>query len=44
MDAFAPKIHKQVFVKKRMPKGKEITLAVSDFTTLKNWLKTLNIK
>ncbi len=44
MDAFAPKIHKQVIVKKRMPKGNKITLAESDYTTLKNWLKTINIK
>lgn len=44
MDFFAAKIHKQVFVKKRMPKGKEITLTNSDYTTLKNWLKTLYIK
>ena len=44
MDAFAEKIHKQVFVKKRMPKGKKITLTESDYTTLKNWLKSLNIK
>jgi len=44
MDIFAAKIHKQVFVKKRMPKGKKIKLTNSDITTLKNWLKTLNIK
>lgn len=44
MDLFAPKIHKQVFIKKRMPRGKKIILNNSDYTTLKTWLKTLNIK
>lgn len=44
MDVFASKIHRQVFVKKRMPKGKKITLSNSDTTTLKNWLATLNLK
>ena len=44
IDVFAPKIHTQVIVKKRMPKGKKITLTDSDITTLKNWLKALNIK
>ena len=44
MNLFAYDIHSQVFVKKRMPKGKKIELTNAEFITLKNWLKTLNIK
>ena len=44
MDLFGSKIQRQVFEKKRMPKGKKITLTGSEIVTLKNWLKTLNIE
>lgn len=44
MDVYGSKIHTQVFVKKRMPKGKKITLSDSDITSLENWLATLNLK
>lgn len=40
VDALAPKIYKQVFVKRRMPRGNEIKLTVSEEATLLNWLKT----
>ena len=43
MSELAPKIHKQVFVKKRMPKGNEIRLTSEEFDTLKNWLLTEKI-
>ena len=43
MNSFAPKIHKQVFVKKRMPKGKNNNLSKEELLILKNWLdETLN--
>ena len=38
MNGFAGKINRQVFVWKRMPKGKEISLSESEKRTLKNWL------
>lgn len=38
MNDFARKINRQVFVWKRMPKGKEISLSQKEKTTLKNWL------
>ena len=44
MKARAKRIHKQVFVKKRMPKGNEIQLTKMEYQTLKNWLITLNIQ
>lgn len=43
MDLLGSEIHTQVFVKRRMPKGKKITLTDADTTILKNWLETLNI-
>jgi len=39
----APKIHYQVFVARRMPKGNKISLTTEEYTTLKNWLNTQNI-
>ena len=44
MNLLAPKIHKQVFIKRRMPKGKEIRLTQGEYDLLENWLLTLNIK
>lgn len=38
MDKLAPKIYRQVFVWKRMPKGKDNVLSEQDSKTLKNWL------
>lgn len=43
MAKHAPKIHKQVFVKQRMPKG-DIKLTTTEYTVLKQWLSTKNIK
>ncbi len=39
----ASKIHKQVFVKQRMPKG-DIKLTTAEYSTLKEWLSTQTIK
>ena len=39
----APKIHHQVFVLKRMPKGNAKPLTAEESNILKTWLFTLNI-
>ncbi|MEZ5018283.1 MAG: hypothetical protein R2800_14585 [Flavipsychrobacter sp.] len=44
MNTLAPKINRQVFIKKRMPKGKDITLTQQEYAILKTWLFTQNIK
>ena len=42
MDSLASNIHKQVFVKKKMPKGKKVKLTEEESRLLKDWLgKTL---
>jgi len=38
----APKIYRQVFVWKRMPKGNRITLTDEEKRTLNNWIKSIN--
>ena len=38
MDSLAPEIWKQVFVKKKMPKGRKIELTEVELKTLRNWL------
>ncbi len=43
MDRHAPKIYKQVFVKRRMPKGDKVKLTEAEYQTLENWLKSKNI-
>lgn len=40
VDGLAPKIYKQVFVKRRMPRGNEIKLTAAEEATLLSWLKT----
>ena len=40
MERHAPKIYEQVFVKRRMPKGNEITLTEEEYGILKQWLFT----
>ncbi|MFK7772576.1 MAG: hypothetical protein AB8F94_10565 [Saprospiraceae bacterium] len=40
MDRHAKKIHKQVFVYRRMPKGDSIKLTDEEYKTLKNWLQS----
>ena len=44
MDSLAKEINKQVFVKKKMPKGNKIALSVEDIETLKLWLRNLSKK
>lgn len=43
MDALALTIYDQVFIKKRMPKGRKIKLTEPEFDALKKWLNTINI-
>jgi uncharacterized membrane protein len=43
MEERAPKIHKQVFVKKRMPKGKNNILTVEESRSLRKWLISQSI-
>lgn len=40
VDGLASKIYKQVFVKRRMPRGNEIKLTAAEEATLLSWLKT----
>lgn len=40
MDKRAKRIYKQVFVKKRMPKGDEVKLTKEEYNILETWLKT----
>lgn len=44
MEKHAPKIYKQVFVYRRMPKGNDIQLTEEEYQTLRNWLNTQNLK
>jgi len=39
MDTFASSIHKQVFVKKKMPKGPGNELSIDESAALKKWLE-----
>jgi hypothetical protein len=41
MNEFAPLIYAQVFVKKKMPKGKDYPLSIADKTALTIWLESL---
>ena len=43
MDALAPKIYTQVFIKKRMPKGNKIILTNQESIAIKQWLDSINI-
>ena len=38
MEDLAPKIYKQVIVKKRMPRGKDNQLTAEEYTQLEKWL------
>jgi uncharacterized membrane protein len=40
METLAPKIYKQVFVKRRMPKGRDIKLTPEEEQLLRQWLET----
>lgn len=39
METLAPKIYKQVFVKRRMPKGRDIKLTPEEEQLLREWLE-----
>jgi uncharacterized membrane protein len=39
MESLAPRIYKQVFVKRRMPKGRTIRLTGEEEQQLKSWLE-----
>ena len=43
MDKNAPRIHQQVFIKRRMPKGDKIKLSDQEYQTLNQWLISINI-
>ena len=38
MDSLAPEIYKQVFIKKKMPKGRKNILSVQESESLQKWL------
>ncbi len=38
MDSLAPLIQQQVFIKKKMPKGRKIKLTDAEYQSLKDWL------
>lgn len=44
MNRRASRIYKQVFIKRRMPKGDKIKLTPQEYNILRDWLKTQNIK
>jgi uncharacterized membrane protein len=39
MEGLAPKIYKQVFVKRRMPRGRNIRLTTAESQALKTWVE-----
>lgn len=41
MNGFATQINTQVFIKKRMPKGKDIKLTQKEYQQLSNWINSL---
>lgn len=41
MDELAPAVYKQVFVKKRMPRGNTIKLTEADEKALMAWIRTV---
>ncbi|MEM6262416.1 MAG: hypothetical protein AAGI38_07910 [Bacteroidota bacterium] len=43
MEKNAKRIHEQVFLKQRMPKGDEIKLTQAEYRTLEAWLETQGI-
>lgn len=44
MDDFAPDIYEQVFVKKRMPKGRQIKLTSEEYQDILTWISTTKNK
>ncbi len=41
MNGFATQINTQVFIKKRMPKGKDIKLTQKEYQQLSTWIRSL---
>jgi uncharacterized membrane protein len=41
MSGFAPEINTQVFIKRRMPKGKDVKLTEKEYQLLSTWLRSL---
>lgn len=41
MDSLAPDIYRQVFIKKKMPKGRKVKLSEDERLTLENWLSAV---
>lgn len=41
MEGFASKINTEVFIKKKMPKGKKNKLSAADSQTLKKWIESV---
>ena len=41
MDIFAAKVEEQVFIKKRMPRGKKNKLTDKEYQQLSTWIKSL---
>lgn len=41
MDSLAEQIHQQVFVKKKMPKGRKVKLTTTEEQHLKSWIASL---
>ncbi|SDL92603.1 hypothetical protein SAMN04488514_103406 [Kriegella aquimaris] len=39
MDSLAVEINKQVFIKRKMPKGRKVALTPNEERTLKNWIE-----
>jgi len=44
MDVLANDVYKQVFIKKRMPKGKKIKLTSQEYQNLPTWISTTQNK
>lgn len=44
MDSWAKDIYKQVFVNKRMPKGREVRLTWQEYEGLKEWIESVKIE
>lgn len=41
MDSLAPDIHKQVFIKRKMPKGRKVKLTEKEMEALREWMSAV---
>ncbi|HEA22576.1 hypothetical protein LCGC14_2430760 [marine sediment metagenome] len=41
MDTLASEIYEQVFIKKKMPKGRKVKLSANETVILENWIETV---